>query len=157
MCSQLDTWGAWDRERHLCKEVLTWIPERSQKAAAFVHQLGIIAQNRGAYEEALEWYRKSLAIEEELGNRAGMARSYGQIAALLTEQGAPEEGLPHNLSSLALHLEIGSPNAGFNVQLLTRQRELLGEERFLSILREQLDEDEVKVVLDLLEKFAAKE
>src|SRR5262249_30585867 len=32
MCSQLDTWGAWGREKHLCREVLTWIPEHSQKA-----------------------------------------------------------------------------------------------------------------------------
>src|SRR5262249_916636 len=112
MCSQLDTWGAWGREKHLCREVLTWIPEHSQKAAAFVHQLGIIAQNRGAYEEALEWYRKSLAIVEELGDRAGLASSYGQIAVLLTERGAPEEGLPLNLTSLAIHLELDSPNVG---------------------------------------------
>src|SRR4029453_10535727 len=41
MCSQLDTWGAWDREKHLCQEVLPWIPERSPNAAAFIHLLGI--------------------------------------------------------------------------------------------------------------------
>jgi tetratricopeptide (TPR) repeat protein len=157
MCSQLDTWGAWDRERHLCQEVLTWIPKRSQKAAAFVHQLGIIAQNRGAYEEALEWYRKSLAILEEVGDRAGMASSYGQIAVFLTERGTPEEGLPLTLRGLAIHLELGSPNVRIDLRWLTRQRELLGEERFLSILREQLDEGGVKAVLDLLEKFATKE
>jgi tetratricopeptide (TPR) repeat protein len=275
MCSQLDTWGAWDREKHLCREVLTWIPERSAKAAPFLHQLGIVAQKQGAYDEALEWYRKSLAIEEELGDRAGMARSYhqlgrvaqdrgaydealewyrkalaileelgdragiarsyhelgivaqmrgaydealewyrkslaireelgdragmahsyhqlgmvaqkqgaydealewyrkalaileelgdragmaisyGQLAALLTERGAPEEGLPLNLSSLAIHLELKSPNAGFNLQLLTHQRELLGEERFLSTLHEQFDEDDVQTVLGFLKKFTS--
>src|SRR5262249_9195397 len=29
MCNQLHTWGTWDREKHLCQEVLTWIPQRS--------------------------------------------------------------------------------------------------------------------------------
>jgi len=153
MCSQLDTWGAWDREKHLCQEVLTWIPERSAEAVAFLRQLGVVAQNRGAYDEALEWCRKSLTIAEELGDRAGMARSYGQLAVFFTERGAPEEGLPLNLSSLTIHLELESPNAGFNLRLLTRQRELLGEERFLSILHQQLDEESVQAVLSFLEQF----
>jgi hypothetical protein len=52
-------------------------------------------------------------------------------------------------------LELGSPNARIDLRWLTRQRELLGEEHFLSILHEHLDEDEVKAVLDLLEKFAS--
>ena len=32
--------------------------------ATSYHQLGIIAQERGAYQEALKWYRRSLAIEK---------------------------------------------------------------------------------------------
>ena len=79
ICLQLDTWGAYGREEQLCREVLTWVPERSQKAAAFQHQLGMVAQERGSYEDALDWYRKSLAIAEELGDRSGMARSYHQL------------------------------------------------------------------------------
>ena len=31
------------------------------------------AQDRGRLDEADDWYRKSLAINEELGNRPGMA------------------------------------------------------------------------------------
>jgi tetratricopeptide repeat protein len=45
----------------------------------------MVAQRRGDYDQALEWYRKSLAIKEELGNRAGMANSYHQLGILLLE------------------------------------------------------------------------
>ena len=79
VCSQLDTWGAYRREEQLYKEVLSWVPERSSETAASVHHLGIIAQNRGDYEQALDWYKKSLLIIEELGNRDGMASSYHQL------------------------------------------------------------------------------
>jgi len=86
---------------------------------------------------------------------ADMASSYSQIGSFLTEHGTPEEGLALNLKSLAMRLELRLPQVRIDLHWLTRQRELLGEERFLGILRDQLDEDEVKGVLDLLEKFAA--
>ena len=51
------------------------------------HQLGITAQDRGRLDEADDWYRKSLAINEELGDRPGMALTYAQLG-LLAEDGA---------------------------------------------------------------------
>jgi tetratricopeptide (TPR) repeat protein len=155
VCSQLDIWGAWDREKHLCQEVLTWVPERSSQAAGFLHRLGNVSYLRGAYEEALQWYRQSLAILEELGDRAGMARAYSQIGVLLTERGAPEEGLLLILASLAIDLELDSPDIRIDFHWLTRERELFGEERFLSILNDQLHTDAVQTVLRLLQEFAA--
>jgi tetratricopeptide (TPR) repeat protein len=102
VCTQLDTWGAWRREEQLCREMLTWVPERSTQAAAFLHQLGRIAELRGAYDEALAWYRRALALEEELGDRAGMARSYGQIGVLFTTHGTPDAAVSWNLQSLLI-------------------------------------------------------
>ena len=43
------------------------------------HQLGYTAQARGRLEEAKDWYRKSLAMKEDLGDRPGMALTYGQL------------------------------------------------------------------------------
>jgi tetratricopeptide (TPR) repeat protein len=43
------------------------------------HQLGMAAQDRGRLDEAMDWYRQSLAIDEELGDRPGMASSYYQL------------------------------------------------------------------------------
>jgi Tetratricopeptide repeat len=44
------------------------------------HQLGILAQDRGDYETAEELYRNSLAINERLGDQAGVANSNPSIS-----------------------------------------------------------------------------
>ena len=41
---------------------------------ASYHQLGIVAQDRGDLAAAEAWYQKSLAIDEALGDRPGMAK-----------------------------------------------------------------------------------
>jgi uncharacterized protein HemY len=86
-CSQLQIWGAWEREERLLRETLTWVSQRSRKAAAFLHQLGIVAHRRGDYNQALAWYRQSLAIKEALGDRAGMASSYHQLGIVAQDRG----------------------------------------------------------------------
>jgi len=154
-CSQLETWGAWSRVARLYRETLNWVPDRSPKAAMCFHQLGILAQNRGDLDEALAQYRRSLAIKEALGNRAGMAGSCCGIGAIFTETGKPEDGLDLNLRSLAIYSEIGSPDVRFNWYWLTRQRTALGERRFVDILRQHLDEESVNSVLEMLEAYAA--
>jgi tetratricopeptide (TPR) repeat protein len=45
--------------------------------AVIYHQLGSTAQDRGRLDEAEDWYRKALTIFEELGDRPGMAATYG--------------------------------------------------------------------------------
>jgi hypothetical protein len=155
VCAQLHTWGAWRREEQLCRETLTWVPEQSTQAAAFLHQVGIIAQLRGAYDEALEWYRRSLALKEELGDRAGMATSYGQIGVLFTTRGTPDAAVSWNLRNLLICMELRSPAVRTNLHWLTQQRQMLEETRFLGLLREQLSEDDVQALLRLLDDFAS--
>ena len=79
---QLQTWGQYGRATDLCRQTLTWLPPHTPKTAAFQHQLGILAQDRGDYDTAEQRYRQSLAIEERLGNQVGMANSYGQLGNL---------------------------------------------------------------------------
>jgi tetratricopeptide (TPR) repeat protein len=155
--SQLDTLGAYGWVEQLCRDVLVWVPERSREAADFLHWLGIVDQKRGSYDDALEWYRRSLAINEELGNRAGMASSLSQIGVLLTETGRPDEAVPWNLRSLALRLEIGVPQVRIDLHWLGRQREALGEDRFGGVLREHLDEEGAGKVLRMLDELGREE
>ncbi|MDQ3273591.1 MAG: tetratricopeptide repeat protein [Actinomycetota bacterium] len=93
ICAQLHTWGAWTWEEDLCTETLTWLPRRSSATAALTRQLGIIAQLRGDYPQAEQRYHDSLTINEELGNRAGIASTTSQLGVLRTEQGRPGEGV----------------------------------------------------------------
>jgi tetratricopeptide (TPR) repeat protein len=97
----LHTWSAYGWEERLCLETLGWLPERSREAAAYEHQLGMVAQERGDYEAALDWYRRSLAIDEELGNRAGMASSYHQLGNVAYLRGDHDRALDWYRRSLA--------------------------------------------------------
>jgi tetratricopeptide (TPR) repeat protein len=126
ICIQLDTWGAYGREEQLCREVLEWVPGRSLEAAEFLHQLGNISYQRGSYEEALEWCRKSLAIKEELGNRAGMASSYGQLGVVARKRGSYEEALAWYRKALAIDEKLGN-RAGMAISY--HQLGIVAEER----------------------------
>src|SRR5205085_656125 len=64
-----------------------WIPDHTDWAAVFTHELGILAQDQGDYEEARRQYQRALEIDEALGNQAGMATGYGQLGMLAQRQG----------------------------------------------------------------------
>jgi tetratricopeptide (TPR) repeat protein len=95
VCSQLHIWGAWEWEERLLRETLTWLPECSQETALFLHDLGVVAQARGDYTQALDWYRQSLAIAEALGDRATMAGSYHHLGWIAQERGDDDQARVH--------------------------------------------------------------
>ena len=90
-CLQLQTWGAWDQETSLIHDTLTHLPSDSPRQAAWIHQLGILAQLRGDYDEAARQYQRSLDILERLGDQAGMATSYHQLGMLAQDRGDYDE------------------------------------------------------------------
>ena len=51
------------------------------------HQLGMVEEKRGNLDAAEKWYHKSLEIEEQLGNRPGMAGSYHQLGMVEEKRG----------------------------------------------------------------------
>ena len=59
--------------------------------ASSYHQLGILAQHRGDYDEAARQYQRSLDIDERLGDQAGMASSYHQLGMLAQLRGDYDE------------------------------------------------------------------
>ena len=148
ICAQLHTWGAWTWEEDLYTEDLTWIPPQSANAAAGTHQLGLIAQLRGDYAQAEQRYHAALTLNEELGNRAGIATSYGQLGVLRTAQGRPTEGIPYTVSAFAIHFELESPDVSLDLSWLAKQRQEVGEEHFAEILSNLLDSDSARVVID---------
>jgi tetratricopeptide (TPR) repeat protein len=76
--------------------------------AATYHQLGSITHDRGRLEEAGEWYRQSLAIEEELDDRPGRARTYHQLGNTALIRGRLEEAGEWYRQSLAISEESGN-------------------------------------------------
>ncbi|MEM6682775.1 MAG: CHAT domain-containing protein, partial [Pseudomonadota bacterium] len=61
---------------------------RDRRLAITYHQLGTVAQDRGSLDAAQDWYKKSLAIKDALGNRPGMASSYHQLGMVAQYRGS---------------------------------------------------------------------
>ena len=53
------------------------------KYAISYNNIGMIYQDQGNYEKALEYYSKCLAIDEEIGNKKRMGNSYNKIGNIL--------------------------------------------------------------------------
>ena len=66
------------------------------------------AQVRGRLDEAEDWYRKSLAIRGELGDRAGMASTYHQLGVTAQDRGRLDEAEDWYRKSLAINEELGN-------------------------------------------------
>jgi tetratricopeptide (TPR) repeat protein len=107
ICTQLQTWGAWDQEASLIHDTLSRLPADSPRQAAWIQELGILAQNRGDYDEATRQYQRSLAIEERLGNQAGMALSYGQLGILAENRGDYDEATRQYQRALDIFERLG--------------------------------------------------
>ena len=106
-CSQLHTWGAWDQEAALIHDTLARLPADSPRQAAWIHQLGMIAQDRGDYDEAARQYQRSLDINERLGDQAGMAIGYHNLGILAHDRGDYDEAARQYQRSLDINERLG--------------------------------------------------
>ncbi len=105
---QLHTWGAWDQEASLIHDTLARLPTDSPRQAAWIHQLGILAQDRGDYDEAARQYQRALDIFERLGDQAGMASGYHQLGALAQARGDYDGAARQYQRSLDIEERLGN-------------------------------------------------
>jgi tetratricopeptide (TPR) repeat protein len=144
--------GQPDQAAQSYRQMLTWLegqPEtesiRGNIAVAY-HMLGYTARDRGRLDEADDWYRKSLAIEEELDNRTGMAGIYHQLGMTAQDRGRLDEADDWYRKALAIEEELGDrPNMantyhqlGITAQLRGRLDEADGWYRRTIQIREEL-------------------
>jgi tetratricopeptide (TPR) repeat protein len=87
VCSQLHAWGDLGREAALISDTLTWLPAGSALSAAWIHELGTIAQLRSDYAEAERCYKRALDIFADVGDLSGVSRSYHSLGVLAQAQG----------------------------------------------------------------------
>jgi tetratricopeptide (TPR) repeat protein len=76
--------------------------------AVAYHQFGMIAQDRGCLDEAVRWYKKSLAINETLSNGQDLAPSYHQLGMIAQERGRLDEAVGWYKKSLAIEEALGN-------------------------------------------------
>jgi tetratricopeptide (TPR) repeat protein len=102
----LDRWGFvhyLDRQHRRLLDVLD--PENT---GIILHNFGVLLQSRGEYEQALEYYERSLRINEELGNRVCVASSLHQVGVIHQERGEYEQALEYYERSLRMNEELGN-------------------------------------------------
>jgi len=106
VCSQLHTWGAWDQEASLIYDTLARLPANSSQGA-WIYQLGILARDRGDYDEAARQYQRALDISERLGNQAIMASTYIQLGVLAYLRGDYDEAARQYQRALDINERLG--------------------------------------------------
>ena len=79
-----------------------------KSVAVIYHQLGVAVQACGRLDEAEEWYRKSLAICEELGDRLYMAGGYHELGRISHDRGQLDAAVEWYRKSLAVEEELGN-------------------------------------------------
>ena len=102
------------RAAHSYRQALAYLQDQpeteSTRASISVlfNQLGMTAQIMGRLDEADDWYRKSLAMKEKLGNRPGMSITYHQLGVTAQIRGRLDEADDWYRKSLAIEEKLGN-------------------------------------------------
>jgi tetratricopeptide (TPR) repeat protein len=105
--------GQLDQAERTYRRLLSWLEDQPatdwtrRNIAVACHQLGITTRLRWQLDEADDWYRKSLAIEEELSDRPAMANTYGELGNTAKDRGRLDEAEAWFRKSLAIKDELG--------------------------------------------------
>ena len=70
-------------------------------------QLGVLARDRGDYDEAARQYQRALDIFERLGDQASTATSYGQLGVLARDRGDYDEAARQHQRALDIRERLG--------------------------------------------------
>jgi CHAT domain-containing protein/tetratricopeptide (TPR) repeat protein len=98
----------------------------SAQHALALNNIGLISYDQGDYQDALDWYAKSLAISEQNGDETGAARTLNNIGAAYSFANALDSARPSLERSLAIGERLQNPrliaNALNNLAILDGMR-----------------------------------
>ena len=72
-----------------------------------LNSFGIIYKNEGDFAKAINYYTKSLTIQEEIGDKKGVAKSLNNIGMIYMDQGDFAKAVDYFTKSLTINEEIG--------------------------------------------------
>ncbi|RLC26471.1 MAG: hypothetical protein DRH21_02075 [Deltaproteobacteria bacterium] len=128
-----------DRAESWADKLSKWTDKTGDKSlkAESLHNLGMIAEERREFEEAEDWYKKSLKIKEQLGNEHGAAITYWQLGYLGLLEGRVEDSGRWSVKSIAAFSMAHDPdraNQAINNFLIAWQKASQSEQRKLKQL-----------------------
>jgi tetratricopeptide (TPR) repeat protein len=83
-------------------------PQQQRHLATCYQQLGEVAHDRGRLDDAEGWYRKALAVAEELGDKSGIAPSYHMFGRVAQRRGRLDDAEQWYRKALAIREELGN-------------------------------------------------
>ena len=114
-------------------------------------QLGILAQARGDYDEAVRQYQRALDTKERLGDQAGMATTYSQLGILEADRGGRAgQAISWPAQALVIRLRLGVPQAVIDLRRLAAYHDDLGPERFGGLLAQAAGDSLAETIMSLL-------
>jgi tetratricopeptide (TPR) repeat protein len=102
LAAQFDQISDWKTARVLLEE----IPEQERDGGSW-HALGTIDLNEGNYAKAREHFGKSLAIEQQIGNKAGEAGTWHYLGTIDLNEGNYAKAREHFGKALEMRIQIG--------------------------------------------------
>jgi len=75
--------------------------------AVAISNFGILENNKGNFDKAIELYLRALKIEQKIGHKKGMAGSMSNLALTFQTRGDIQKALEYNSKSLNIREEIG--------------------------------------------------
>jgi len=82
-------------------------PSRRDHLAVRYHLIGSAALEQGRLDEAEDWYKRSAALNEELGNQSRLAMCYHQLGIVAQERGRLDEAADWYAKAVAIREELG--------------------------------------------------
>ena len=106
MSEYLHRFGLYDLELTLLEETLATVPSEQDRGAT-LNNIGQIFKARGDYATALTYLEQSLAIQREIGDKAGEGTTLSNIGAIYHARGDYATALTYLEQSVAICREIG--------------------------------------------------
>ena len=105
----------WEEGQLICEKKLTTQNNKSKfylsNLAELLNNLGFIAQQHGNIKSAIEYYHKSLKIDEKLKNNLGVAYSLSNIGLIYNYQNDFATALEYYKNSLTVYEKIRKDNS----------------------------------------------
>ncbi|MFO0835871.1 MAG: tetratricopeptide repeat protein [Phycisphaerales bacterium] len=98
--------GNLDEAKRLYTRVGELATNETTRAVSFGN-LGLIEKTRGNLDAAEDYHKKSLAIEEKLGRREGMASDYGNLGNIELTRGNLDTAEEYLKKAMAIHEKLG--------------------------------------------------
>ena len=104
----LDLQGFYRQRTQLYEQVIAGSKREQVCYRKSLNLLGLCYYHLGQYEKAINYHQQSLKIEEEMGNRQGVASSLGNLGLCYYSFGQYEKAIVHHQQHHDINEEIGN-------------------------------------------------